>query len=160
MKWACFALLVAGLLVLFVYEFGRREPSWDGAPDAADERGGLEEEGWFGEPWLWRRGTDAAGGSGFQRRGRERRRRRLLRGEDGNDGEDREEKRLAAAAARRRLQLLAAGALKPFDLPPNFTTAGLRVAPPYGVLSNCFFMYVLDTCWTNRNRRSSQTKAE
>ena len=42
----------------------------------------------------------------------------------------------------RDLQLLEAGALRPFERPTNFTTAGLRRAPPYATLSNCFFTYV------------------
>lgn len=38
----------------------------------------------------------------------------------------------------RRIQLLEEGALQPLDL-ANFTTAGLRIAPPYTGFSNCFY---------------------
>jgi hypothetical protein len=137
MRWACFSLLVLALLGLFCYEIARRERSWDGAPEE-EERGLLTEgkgDEWLDPlPWLWRRGiAEEAAGPGFQRMRRGRR--RLLRGEGSASGR----------RVRRRgrgLQLLGAGALRPFEEPANFTTAGLRIAPPYGALSRCVYVCV------------------
>ena len=95
-----------------------------------------------------------------QRRQRQRLRRRRRRRLVVMEGSYQDKSKAAAAAAAavvvpsratsnvtvakpwRDLQLLEAGALRPFERPTNFTTAGLRRAPPYATLSNCFFTYV------------------
>lgn len=168
MRWACFALLVIGLLGLFAYQYAGRERSWDEAPE---ERGLAEGpgHGWL-DPWswLWPRGADGmvAGGPGFhqkhwwwwRQRRREQgqgRRRRRLRSAVGVDWDweeewDEQEEHEAMPAGRgsdntrpwRELQLLEAGALRPFEQLANFTTVGLRRAPPYGPLSECYFKCV------------------
>ena len=166
MRWACFALLVLALLGGFAYEYARRERSWDGAIEAEEEERGLAEgagDGWL-DPWprLWRHGTEGAAGPGFQRRWLRRRRRlRTMTMEQGTHSADEAKAVDPVAGSRRRaiainataattssskpwrdLQLLDAAALRPFQAPVNFTTAGLRRAPPYTGLSNCFYTYV------------------
>lgn len=172
MRWACFALLVLALLGGFAYEYARRERSWDGAPEAEEEEErGLAEgagNGWLDPwPWLWRHGTEEAAGPGFQRRRLRRRRRlqllRTMTMEQGTHSDDEAKAVGPVAGSRRRaiainataatsattsskpwreLQLLDAAALRPFQAPVNFTTAGLRRAPPYAGLSDCFYTYV------------------
>lgn len=156
MRWACFALLVLALPGGFAYQYARHERSWDGAPDDEGERGLAEGAGdglldpW---PWLWHSGTEEAAGLGFQRRQRRRQLRERRSGIVLEEGTHHDGPKPAAAAAVvvpprastkpwRGLQLLETGALRPFEQPTNFTTAGLRRAPPYAVLSNCFFVYV------------------
>lgn len=140
MRLACFGLLVIALLGLFGYEFARRERSWDGAPEeeAEEERGldlahGAGDNGWLDPwPWLWCSGTEATE-SGFTRRPLQ------LQGRlRGITTATMVEKR----HCWRKLQLLEAAGLRPFQQPADFTTAGLRRAPPYLALSNCFFMCV------------------
>lgn len=133
------------ILLLVGFQYHRYAVLWDDVPQAENEGRGLgvvqETVGqWISSCFL---GTFAARASA-----------KIWMDEDEEDDDDfvvqsrwhlrSSSERKAGVAPQprkernRRIQLLEEGALQPLNL-VNFTTAGLRIAPPYIGFSNCFY---------------------
>lgn len=150
---AQFTVLLLLLLLLFGYQHQRCAASWDEAPEEEGEVRGLrvvQETVW---QWVssWVVGAFAA-----------RARDKAWMDEDKDDEErhdikqkphwhlrgDPGRKAGATVPRSRRLQLLEGGALRPLDR-ANFTTTGLRIAPPYLGFTNCVYFQQCANITTN-----------
>jgi hypothetical protein len=147
---AQFTVLALLLLLLLGYQHQRYAASWDQAPDEEDDVRGLrvvQETVW---QWVssWFVGAFAGRASDKAWMGEDediaeesikQKPHWYLRGDPGGK---------SGEVSGRRLQLLEGAALIPLDR-ANFTTAGLRIAPPYLGFSNCFFYQQCTNITTN-----------
>jgi len=149
---AQFAVLLLLLLLLLGYQHHRYAASWDEAPEEEGELRGLrvvQETVW---QWVssWFVGAFAARARG----------KAWMKDDEDDDEDDLKQKphwhlredpdRKAGATVpqSRRLQLLGGAALRPLNR-ANFTTTGLRIAPPYLSFTNCVYFQQCANITTN-----------
>jgi hypothetical protein len=144
-------------MLLLSYQHQRYAASWDEAPDEEGEVRGLrvvlEETVW---QWVssWFVGAFAGRPSNKNKAW-------MYKSEDDDEEEEESIKhkprwhlrgdpngKAGMARQPRKLQLLEGAAIRPLDK-TNFTTAGLRIAPPYLGLTNCVFFQQCANITTN-----------